>query len=540
MRPNNSDPRRKRRKRSGPELNDHFEAPNIHTQRLTLKPRIGPGLFNKGRASAQVDRRGLPDLTFSEMKFLSKKSDFVHANNTYPNRQRPSEYLSNATDEGSNPFSSRLVDVASRVGTATAYTLDNPISGAVTNSRDILMNELSPVHSILQKSHQRTSNTEGPMHPVPWSFSPVRPMSHARSIRKRPDMLDGNASRLWTSSVADRSGTIHPMSSASNQMVKDQVDKMLFGDIRSNVLPVKRYISLEDLILLASKQAEERQMLVPALGSPDYPPRSNRPNPLTSDSRKDCGPYSSGVLYNTGSDRQTAREHQHGAQEIKRTSDLVSYRPPGTSDKTQSHHKPPCMDQIYLPSGHARALGAADTHEQSSDVASLQLPSRAASCDERSPLRVPRMFTDEYQGLSTEQTAERYRFYHAEHAPGYDVIPQPQHHNSSDRLDLFDKQLLDTESGDHLKVHVSPHFHTRPPDEESQEQWSSTPRTIQIEVGVGRNSDGRYGHDEAQLAGQNDRRIYSRLENKWAPETGVFRNSFSTPFRGFDRPHILY
>lgn len=515
MRPNISDPRRKRRKRSGPELNETFEAPNIHTQRLTLKPSIGPGLFNKGRASAQVDRRGLPDLTFSEMKFLSRKSDLIHANNTYSNTQRPAEYPMKATDS-------------------------NPISAAITNSRDILMNESSPVHSMLQKSHQRTSNTQGPMHPVPWSFSPVRPMNHARSIRKRPDMLDGNASRLWTSSVADRSETIHPMSSASNQMVKDQVDKMLFGDIRSNILPVKRYISLEDLILLASKQAEERQVLVPVLGRPDYTPRSNRSNPPTSDSRKDCEPYGFGALHNTGNDRQTAWEHRRGAQEINQTSDLVSYRPPGLIEETQSHHKPPWMGQVYLPSGHARAVGPADTHQQSSDVASLQLPSRAGSYDERSPLRVPRMFTDEYQDLSIEQTAERSGFHHAEHAPEFDMTPPPQHHNSSDRLDLFDKQLLDTQSGDLLEVHVSPHFSMRPPDEEYHGQRSSTPRTSKIEPSVGRNSGGRYGHDEALLPGQNERRICSRLENKWAPETGVFRNSFSTPFRGFDRPHILY
>ncbi|ORY08204.1 hypothetical protein BCR34DRAFT_590051 [Clohesyomyces aquaticus] len=49
-----------------------FTAKNVPTDRLTLKPREKLGIFSKGRASSPVKGRGLPDLVFSEMKFLQK------------------------------------------------------------------------------------------------------------------------------------------------------------------------------------------------------------------------------------------------------------------------------------------------------------------------------------------------------------------------------------------------------------------------------------------------------------------------------------
>ncbi|EUC48779.1 hypothetical protein COCMIDRAFT_86588 [Bipolaris oryzae ATCC 44560] len=52
----------------------NFKAKNVSGDRLTLRPSE-PGLFNKGRTSMAVRGRGLPDLVFSEMKFLQKHDE---------------------------------------------------------------------------------------------------------------------------------------------------------------------------------------------------------------------------------------------------------------------------------------------------------------------------------------------------------------------------------------------------------------------------------------------------------------------------------
>ena len=67
--------KRKRGKKAGLTLNNDFKAPNVPQDRLTLKPNTGPGIFHTSKASAPVERRGLPDLTFSGMKFLTKRRE---------------------------------------------------------------------------------------------------------------------------------------------------------------------------------------------------------------------------------------------------------------------------------------------------------------------------------------------------------------------------------------------------------------------------------------------------------------------------------
>ncbi|KAF2437369.1 hypothetical protein P171DRAFT_400076 [Karstenula rhodostoma CBS 690.94] len=64
--------RRKKASKSGSGLVQSFQAKNVPRDRLTLKPREKLGLFNKGRVSSPVKGRGLPDLVFSEMRFLQK------------------------------------------------------------------------------------------------------------------------------------------------------------------------------------------------------------------------------------------------------------------------------------------------------------------------------------------------------------------------------------------------------------------------------------------------------------------------------------
>ena len=66
---------RKRRKKSGLVLNNEFQAPNAAQDRLTLKANGGLGMFQNGKASSSIQRRGVPDLSFSEMKFLSERRE---------------------------------------------------------------------------------------------------------------------------------------------------------------------------------------------------------------------------------------------------------------------------------------------------------------------------------------------------------------------------------------------------------------------------------------------------------------------------------
>ncbi|KAL8806669.1 MAG: hypothetical protein Q9182_001197 [Xanthomendoza sp. 2 TL-2023] len=65
--------RRKRVEKSGAALMQDFSAKNVETDRLTLKANVPVGLFGKGRASSPVRRKGLPDLTFSEVDFLNHR-----------------------------------------------------------------------------------------------------------------------------------------------------------------------------------------------------------------------------------------------------------------------------------------------------------------------------------------------------------------------------------------------------------------------------------------------------------------------------------
>ncbi|KAI9669360.1 MAG: hypothetical protein M1831_000396 [Alyxoria varia] len=58
--------------RPGEKINRTFHAENVTQQRLTLNPSRETGIFRNGRASSPTKRRGLPDLTFSEMKFLQR------------------------------------------------------------------------------------------------------------------------------------------------------------------------------------------------------------------------------------------------------------------------------------------------------------------------------------------------------------------------------------------------------------------------------------------------------------------------------------
>jgi hypothetical protein len=99
---------KKRKKKSGVVLNENFRAPNVAQERLTLRVTGGPGIFKNAKASSPVRRRGLPDLTFSEMNFLGRRQDHDDAQRRLLMSERARKRK--RKDEGQNQLLSQYFD----------------------------------------------------------------------------------------------------------------------------------------------------------------------------------------------------------------------------------------------------------------------------------------------------------------------------------------------------------------------------------------------------------------------------------------------
>ncbi|KAJ4372204.1 hypothetical protein N0V83_003978 [Neocucurbitaria cava] len=99
-----------------------FHAKNVSGDRLTLKPREQLGLFNKGKTSMAVKGRGLPDLVFSEMKFLQQQKDQPELipEAEPPKKKRKSNYTHTKEDEISAFFTSVRPVLAEKDGNIQA------------------------------------------------------------------------------------------------------------------------------------------------------------------------------------------------------------------------------------------------------------------------------------------------------------------------------------------------------------------------------------------------------------------------------------
>ncbi|KAG9520965.1 hypothetical protein KCV07_g3821, partial [Aureobasidium melanogenum] len=64
--------RNKRKSKAATGVVQTFKAKNVPKDRLTLDPGTKFGLYTKGRSSGPTKSKGLPDLVFSEMRFLQK------------------------------------------------------------------------------------------------------------------------------------------------------------------------------------------------------------------------------------------------------------------------------------------------------------------------------------------------------------------------------------------------------------------------------------------------------------------------------------
>jgi hypothetical protein len=132
--------KRKRRKKTGLALNNNFKAPNVQQDRLTLKPDTGPAIFHRGKASAPVERRGLPDLTFSEMKFLTKRRDIDAA------QQQGAKDVQSPKKKSSRGTAQEISDFFSRPQ-AHDLALQHPRAKASSQRKILTKHSISPTKS---------------------------------------------------------------------------------------------------------------------------------------------------------------------------------------------------------------------------------------------------------------------------------------------------------------------------------------------------------------------------------------------------------
>lgn len=160
--------RRSRRNKTGGTLNQDFKAPNVKQKRLTLKMSAGPGIFGKGKASALLRTAGLPDLTFSEMNFLSKKrqpdsgqAEELKRTHTSKKKDRSKEisgFFAKAQSEAARPHrtSSEVPQRQSSMGRTEWETTPAVSSPAKLPSRI----ELSQGLGVRSNSRQNTKRVE--------------------------------------------------------------------------------------------------------------------------------------------------------------------------------------------------------------------------------------------------------------------------------------------------------------------------------------------------------------------------------------------
>ncbi|MCJ1477546.1 hypothetical protein MMC13_006218 [Lambiella insularis] len=130
--------RRLRKEKTGSALLHNFAAENVTSERLTLRPSTRLGLFTKGRASSPIRRGGLPDLSFSEVNFLSKSKETsaVKQHEIEKRRQRTEHKMANDDDEISRFFASRKTPLHERDGNSLAEIDNTSAVRPVRQSRE--------------------------------------------------------------------------------------------------------------------------------------------------------------------------------------------------------------------------------------------------------------------------------------------------------------------------------------------------------------------------------------------------------------------
>ncbi|KAF2742590.1 hypothetical protein M011DRAFT_262001 [Sporormia fimetaria CBS 119925] len=170
--------KRKKKEKSGGAVIPHFEAKNVAKNRLTLKPRRELGLFNRGRVSSPVKGR-VPDLVFSEMKFLQKQRDQPEVNSKPgPTKKKRKVHQAQAREEEISAYFTSvrpaLADSSLNVQAREAIRRPkSPDSWVEKASRPSLVKSATSVVGGQQPSlaYARSRPGHGSNSPISWSDS---------------------------------------------------------------------------------------------------------------------------------------------------------------------------------------------------------------------------------------------------------------------------------------------------------------------------------------------------------------------------------
>ncbi|KAK5229803.1 hypothetical protein LTR99_001255 [Exophiala xenobiotica] len=266
-------------KKSGTMLNDEFRAPNVGTGRLTLKPTLGPGMFANGKSSAPMRGQGLPDLSFSEMNFLKKRSLRYHTKLSNERQTKNSKDRSHKPpkDEISSFFSQPL-HIEQKMTSAYQTPLrrhDKPTpspirrpdrSWRLTDPECSWQNDSEiPIlkHFRPQSSHRKStmSHNDTPTSCVSWSTSPSRKPRQVAAQQRDSDASSHTWKKRNSPLAPERcqiedSTSIYPQSSVTNRFLEDWATNALLGGVETFGQQGKLYISLEELKALAEERME--------------------------------------------------------------------------------------------------------------------------------------------------------------------------------------------------------------------------------------------------------------------------------------------
>ncbi|KIW48173.1 uncharacterized protein PV06_00789 [Exophiala oligosperma] len=188
-------------RKSGRTLNEEFKAPNVRSNRLSLTSGRGPGVFDHLKISAHRQKQDLPDLSFSEMRYLKNR----------PHEQTP------------------------ECGTSE---LELPVMAKPLHKKRILLQTQSPTSDISCSTspYRRATfpwirSLTRPSSPLFWTTSPILPRPAFQESRKTP--------------------SISPESSATNHFLQDWTTNALLQGADSFSQNTKQCYSLDDLKALA-------------------------------------------------------------------------------------------------------------------------------------------------------------------------------------------------------------------------------------------------------------------------------------------------
>ncbi|OGM43882.1 ariadne RING finger [Aspergillus bombycis] len=204
-------------------MNDNFHASNVARDRLTLQSNMNLGLFQMGRTSSPVKVQG-PDLSFSEMKFLSNKArEDSEAACIYRDKEKSGSVYWNSPSQNTRACSSLL------------NTVDEQ---AHHQESDAFPHETS-VYEHDQRSTMLQAHTDG---------STQLQKKGSEGITRTATVY------TWPESVHGYSALDVPYQRCTRQLLSINLDVRDNNEAITTVNPTRDYWSLEELKCLSDQR----------------------------------------------------------------------------------------------------------------------------------------------------------------------------------------------------------------------------------------------------------------------------------------------